>query len=358
MFLDAGLADAEQAVTQIRAEADALALSECDACDLADRLTDTAPQRQAVLGPERTRLLADAAEWLFDRGGDLATILWQAHRIGPPEQACPIGAIVLTIAERLFSAGRDREAAALLRFLVEVDFDWGDLYQQPGLAYEFFKPREPNPLVWELLKYIDRRVHETAERGLDQVRILELGCGTGNDALGLVSSDRVVAYRGIDISASALDEHRHRMQPVLKLRPALHHDLTKGDLVSVLRAQPVQDRFNVAYSYSSLHYFNSEELQEIFDLGRRILEPGVGLFAFGIKGHGSIWDGQGVPLYRPDVWVNLDGQSRWFPSKAALADMIVRHGYEIRFHQLHDHWSYSERGERDVFHYVVCSPRK
>ncbi len=358
LFLDAGLDDPEAAIAQIREDADAIGLADGDASTIADKLRATQHARSDLLGPVLDRLLADASEWLFDRGGDLATILWHARRLASDNHPCHLGGIAFTIAHRLFTSGREREAAALLRFLVEVEFDWGDLYQQPGVAYEFFKAREPNPLVWELLKYIERRVNETAERGLDQVRILELGCGTGNDALGLVSSERVVAYRGIDISESALDSHRQRMKPVLAARPELHHDLTRGDLVSVLRSQPVQDRFNVAYSYSSLHYFNSGELREIFDLARRILEPGVGLFAFGIKGHASIWDGQGVPLYRPDVWVNLDGQSRWFPSKTALADMIVRHGYEIRFHELHDHWSYSERGERDVFHFVVCSPRK
>lgn len=358
LFIDAGFVDPDAAISQIRDDADAIGLDQCDAGMIAEKLRDSAPMRAKLLGPELARLLADAPEWLFDRGGDLATLLWQAQRMGRPGQPCHLGALVFTVAERLFAGGRDREAASLLRFLVEVEFDWGDLYHQSGVMYEFFKPREPNPLVWELLKYIERRVYETGEHELDQVGILELGCGTGNDALGLLTNERVVAYRGIDISQKALDEHVKRMEPILTQRPELRHDLTPGDLVSVLRANQAGGPFNVVYSYSSLHYFNSGELREIFDLVRGILEPGIGLFAFGIKGHGSVWDGQGVPLYRPDVWINLDGQSRWFPSKSALSDMIVRHAYEIRLHQLHDHWSYSERGERDVFHYVVCSPRK
>jgi hypothetical protein len=70
-----------------------------------------------------------------------------------------------------------------------------------------------------------------------------------------------------------------------------------------------------------------------------------------------VWEGQGLPLYRPDVWVNWDGQSRWFPSREALARQLDRAGFEIRFHELHEHWGYSEHGRRDVFHYVLCSPR-
>jgi len=85
--------------------------------------------------------------------------------------------------------------------------------------------------------------------------------------------------------------------------------------------------------------------------------PGGGFFAFGIKGQGSVWDGQGLPLYRPDVWVNWDGQSRWFPSREALVRQLDRAGFEVRFHELHDHWGYSELGKRDVFHYVLLTPR-
>ena len=80
-------------------------------------------------------------------------------------------------------------------------------------------------------------------------------------------------------------------------------------------------------------------------------------FAFGIKGAGSVWEGQGLPLYRPDVWINWDGQSRWFPSRDALDRQLDRAGFEVRFHEQHAHWGYSEKGKRDVFHYVLCSPR-
>jgi hypothetical protein len=70
-----------------------------------------------------------------------------------------------------------------------------------------------------------------------------------------------------------------------------------------------------------------------------------------------VWEGQGLPLYRPDVWVNWDGQSRWFPSRDALDRQLDRAGFEVRFHELHAHWGYSEKGKKDVFHYVLCSPR-
>jgi hypothetical protein len=133
-----------------------------------------------------------------------------------------------------------------------------------------------------------------------------------------------------------------------------------GDFVEVLEHRPGPAAgANLVYSYSSLHYFSSGELARIHALVRRLLltSGGEGFFAFAIKGAGSVWEGQGLPLYRPDVWVNWDGQSRWFPSREALDRQLDRAGFEVRFHELHDHWGYSEHGKRDVFHYVLCSPR-
>ena len=90
---------------------------------------------------------------------------------------------------------------------------------------------------------------------------------------------------------------------------------------------------------------------------RNLLLKKEGLFVFGLKGTGSVWDGQGVPLKRPDVWINLDGQSRWFPEKGAVYKMAERYGFDILLHEVHEHWSYSETGRSDNFHYVICTPR-
>jgi hypothetical protein len=135
--------------------------------------------------------------------------------------------------------------------------------------------------------------------------------------------------------------------------------LVPGDFAEVLaRETSAAAGANLVYSYSSLHYFSSSELARIYALVRRLLLAGGGGFlAFGIKGAGSVWEGQGLPLYRPDVWINWDGQSRWFPSQEALDRQLDRAGFEVRFHELHAHWGYSEQGKKDVFHYVLCSPR-
>jgi SAM-dependent methyltransferase len=251
--------------------------------------------------------------------------------------------------------------------------------------------------VWRLLD-------ELGARGA-RLRVLELGCGVGNDAFGFLGAPIVEGYAGVDVSRDALRAFEERWD---RERPPVRPTLVQADFVEALsRGAAVAEGTNLVYSYSSLHYFSSGELARIYALVRQLLLDGscgrapgqpdevapahqwapdaergfaaspdleraggpggrslsslprqeTGFFAFGIKGAGSVWEGQGLPLYRPDVWINWDGQSRWFPSREALDRQLDRAGFEVRFHELHAHWGYSERGKKDVFHYVLCSPR-
>jgi SAM-dependent methyltransferase len=303
--------------------------------------------RVARLPPEQLRLARHVPEFVTERSGDLATALWLARAEHGERLDAP--GFLLAILDALAAVGRERDALAYARFMLDLRFDWGRVYDDPRLAYEFTRPREPNPLVWLLLE-------ELGARGA-RLRVLELGCGIGIDAFGFLQSPLVESYAGVDVSDEALrafDARWQREQP--PVRPAL----VRGDFADVLaRGAPETTGANLVYSYSSLHYFSSGELARIYALVRRLLlgAAGDGYFAFGIKGAGSVWEGQGLPLYRPDVWVNWDGQSRWFPSEEALRRQLDRAGFEVRFHQLHAHWGYSEKGKRDVFHYVLASPR-
>jgi len=187
--------------------------------------------------------------------------------------------------------------------------------------------------------------------------VIELGCGIGNDAMGLLQSPNVERYLAIDVVPQAIEGFR------LRLRGGEHRtlpDLVCGDFAELLGDPAVQEaRYNCVYAYSSLHYFATAELRRIFRLVRSLLLAGgrSGFFAFGLKGTGSIWEGQGLPLYRPDVWINQDGQSRWFPTRQTLARELDASDFEVRLHDLQNHWGYSEKGKRDAFHYVICTPR-
>jgi len=352
LFTDSGFGDADALLAGLAREVSALGLAaEWETAappgGLAALREALAPRLERVPAEQR-RLALHVPEFMTERSGDLASALWLARAEHGERLDTP--GFLLAVLDALAAAGRERDALAYARFMLDLRFDWGRVYRDPRLAYEFTRPRDPNPLVWRLLEELGARAV--------RLRVLELGCGIGNDAFGFLQSPIVEGYAGVDVSPEALrafDERWHRERP--PVRPSL----VPGDFVEVLsRAAPAAGTgANLVYSYSSLHYFSSGELARIHALVRRLLlaTAGEGFFAFGIKGAGSVWEGQGLPLYRPDVWVNWDGQSRWFPSPDALRRQLDRAGFEIRFHELHDHWGYSEAGKRDVFHYVLCSPR-
>ena len=354
LFLDSGFSDPDAVLAQLGREVAALGLPSEWGTAMPEgglgALRAALVPRLAGVGAEQLRLARHVPEFVTARSGDLATALWLAR--AEHGDALDLPGFLLAILDALAAEGRERDALAYARFMLDLRFDWGRVYRDPGLAYEFTRPRDPNPLVWRLLE-------ELGARGV-RLRVLELGCGVGNDAFGFLHSPIADAYTGLDVSADALREFQARSQ---RERPRVQPSLVRGDFVELLATPPPPaPDVNLVYSYSSLHYFSSSELARIYALVRSLLLGSAGegsdrFFAFGIKGAGSVWEGQGLPLYRPDVWVNWDGQSRWFPSRDALDRQLDRAGYEIRFHELHAHWGYSEKGKKDVFHYVLCSPR-
>jgi SAM-dependent methyltransferase len=351
LFLDAGFADPDAALDALGREVAALGLpaewgTTAPPGGLGALRAALAP-RLARVPPEQLRLARHVPEFVTARSGDLATALWLAR--AEHGDALDLPGFLLAVLDGLAVAGRERDALAFARFMLDLRFGWVRVYQDPHLDYAFTRPREPNPLVWRLLE-------ELGARGA-RLRVLELGCGVGNDAFGFLNAPIVEAYTGVDVSADALRAFDERWR---RERPPVRPVLVAGDFAEVLaRAAPPAPGANLVYSYSSLHYFSSAELARIYALVRALLLESTedGFFAFGIKGAGSVWEGQGLPLYRPDVWINWDGQSRWFPSQEALGRQLDRAGFEVRFHELHAHWGYSEQGKRDVFHYVLCSPR-
>lgn len=351
LFRDARFPSPEDAVLELARLSDLPLFNASESADELIRAIAAAKQ-QHPLSSALERLAARVPEWLFDRNGDLATVLWLTQdehgtALGQDAPKLNLPGFVLSVVDAMFQSGRSKDAFCLLRFLVDVELDFSMIHREKGPAYGFFQERDPNPFVWKLLEYFE------AQSSTETLSVLELGCGVGNDAVGLLSSHRVVSFMGIDVSPNALT----------RLSARTEHARTRvrslaGDFAEIL-AEPVErglGKTNLVYSYSSLHYFNSTQLSELLHNLRALLLPNHGWLAFAIKGAGSVWDGQGIPLYQPDVWINWDGQSRWFPSQKALARLLDQHGFAVKFHELHEHWGYSERGKRDIFHYVLCAP--
>jgi len=351
LLYDAGFAEPKGQLGALAHEVQSLGLTRLGQVHSADEcvaLKDVVAPRLGQLPTAQARMAALVPEWLTRRSGDLATALWLARAEHGARLDVP--GFLLAIFHAFLAEGQVEAALSYARFVLDLKLDWEDIYSDPRTAHAFLRERDPNPLVWKVLEELAH---------LQALRVVELGCGVGNDALGMLSSRRVTAYSGIDLAAQALAVFRGRVNVgEVGGEPKLIH----GDVFEALaRADWAhQGRWNLVYSYSSLHYFPSGELRRLLELVRGLLlgnSPGPGYFAFGMKAAGSVWEGQGLPLYRPDVWVNRDGQTRWFPSRRALARLLDEVGFEIHFHDLHDHWGYSETGRRDVFHYVLCSPR-
>jgi SAM-dependent methyltransferase len=365
LFTDSGISDSDSMETALKTEAKTIGyplVGNLKPTDLEfEAAFKRAEQRvEAYLSLPLKSLLSNAPDLLFHRGGDLALLLWLA-KIQMPHVSHEVLAIyVLGFAAELYKIGRHREAHATVRFFVDVEFDWGDIYNELGISYGFFQSRDPNPFVWKGLSYLENRQIQLGKPVYEKLSILELGCGIGNDGLGFLSSPKVTRYVGTDVSLRAIEEHKKRVSGFKYANENVVHELVEGDFVTLLENLKRENVFQaqMIYSYSSLHYFNSQEVKHIFKLVSDLLTPGIGVFCFAIKGQGSIWDGQGVPIYKPDVWLNLDGQSRWFPKQTALKEMVVSYGFEVLLHERHEHWSYSEIGKPDVFHYVICTPRR
>jgi SAM-dependent methyltransferase len=346
LFLDAGFSASDRTLAALSDEIRRLALvSEWNAAGPA--LRQAFGPRLSRVPAAQLRLARLVPEWIVERNGDLVTALWLAHR--EHGESLDLAGFLLGIFAALLEApGRLRDALAFAHFVFDLHYDWERLEQDSGNASEFLREREPNPLVWRVLSELGHRAA--------RLRVLELGCGVGNDACGFLECERVEAYLGIDASQEALDLCERR---VGQKRIARGPGLLRGDFLELLE-QPTPQRHgvNLVYSYSSLHDFNSEDLTRLFGLVHGLLSHGGrGYFAFGMKGAGSAREGRGLPVYRPDVWIDRDGRSRWFPSREALQRQLDRAGFETFFHEQHDHWSYSERGKRDVFHHVLCAPR-
>lgn len=345
LLRDAGFPDPATALSQLRKEVEKLPL--LAAADRDPEAVRTAlAGRVSRLPPRQARLAGLVPELIGERSGNLATALWLARAEYGDELDLP--GFALAILDALLASGRETEGLALARFLLDGRFDWQKVYDSGTVPHEFLRQRDPNPLVWQILDEL---------APYRPLRILELGCGIGNDAVAFLESPLVERYLGIDVVPQAIQAFRGRVDGAgLRIAP----ELVCGDFAERLADPAIrQAGYNCVYAYSSLHYFASAELRRIFALVRSLLLAcgGNGFFAFGFKGTGSIWDGQGLPLYRPDVWINPDGQSRWFPTKQALARELDAAGFEIRLHEMHNHWGYSEKGKRDTFHYVICSPR-
>jgi SAM-dependent methyltransferase len=145
-------------------------------------------------------------------------------------------------------------------------------------------------------------------------RVLELGCGTGEDAAYFAAGGHEVL--AVDFAAFAVNEAKRRHPGKANLSFAMH------DL-----AQPFEQpdgSFDLVYARLSLHYFPDAQTRAIFREVQRLLAPG-GLFAFMCKSPADPLYGQGAEI-EPDMFES-DHVRHFFSRR--YAEELLRDGFEV-----------------------------
>src|SRR5690606_38735377 len=199
LLRDAGFADAEDALVRLREEVAALPLASAAGDPGAIRAAIAG--RVGALPPDQARLAGLVPELIVERSGDLATALWLARMLHGT--ALDLTGFVLAVLDAFLAGGRELEGLALARFLLEGRFDWQRVYDSGTVPHEFLRPREPSPLVWQILDDL---------APYRPLRVIELGCGIGNDAMALLESPLVERYLGIDVVPQAIEAFRRRIE--------------------------------------------------------------------------------------------------------------------------------------------------
>lgn len=116
--------------------------------------------------------------------------------------------------------------------------------------------------------------------GLDNLSVLDFGCGPGYDLVGFSTQSKPNRLIGIDVSKSSLAEARARLA-LHGAEPELyHHDVTKAPL-------PIADSsIDVVHSSGVLHHMESME-PALIEL-RRVLKKG-GTAQFMVYHRDSLW---------------------------------------------------------------------
>jgi len=146
-------------------------------------------------------------------------------------------------------------------------------------------------------------------------KILELGCGTGNDSYAFaVNGHEVIAT---DFSQAAIDQDSERFKGV----PGLNFQVM--DISEPFKFN--DNEFDAVYARLSLHYFTSETTRRVFGEIRRVLKPNGQLF-FICKSTDDPLYGKGNQI-EADMF-ELDGHVRHFFSED-YARSLLSDGFKI-----------------------------
>lgn len=100
------------------------------------------------------------------------------------------------------------------------------------------------------------------------LRVIDLGCGDASMALPFLNPDRVILYKGCDLSQPALDIARTQLTDL-----GIAHRLVCDDMRTFVTEQPTASADVVIASYA-LHHLNATDKQQLVREVIRTLVPG------------------------------------------------------------------------------------
>mgnify|MGYP006272452553 FL=1 len=127
---------------------------------------------------------------------------------------------------------------------------------------------------WPYTELVSAVIQETRDRRRSATRVLEIGCGAGNNLWFL--ADEGYLCSGIDMSSTVIDFARKRLGAL-----GLHPELLVGDAIDLPWAD---DTFDIVLDRGGLTQNAYPEVSRILDEARRVLKPGGILHAFTMFG--------------------------------------------------------------------------
>ncbi|WP_425397652.1 class I SAM-dependent methyltransferase [Aeoliella sp.] len=121
-----------------------------------------------------------------------------------------------------------------------------------------------------------------AARYGEPLRVLDLGCGDGYMAAGVLKGANVESYRGVDLSESGLKRAAERLAPI-----AARVEVHEGSIRAAVR-ESIEPPPNFLLASFSLHHYRVTELGPLIADCQRLIAAG-GLFVWidARRGHGE-----------------------------------------------------------------------
>lgn len=147
-------------------------------------------------------------------------------------------------------------------------------------------------------------------------RILDIGCGIGNDSSYFATHGFTVV--GTDFSEVVIRDNKDTFKHI----PNLSFEILDTGKIPY----PFEDHaFDVVYARLALHYFTDDMTRKVFEEIRRILKPG-GYFCFTCKSTADVLYGKGEKI--EDTMYEFEGHVRHFFSEEYTKELL-QHQFDI-----------------------------